>query len=297
MRGAFVGGALAAMIRWYPARHYDLVVAVSSGAASAAYYVTEKEYSEERVNILLNVWRHEISGGRLISLKNLLRGKSYLDQAYLVDELFGNKYRILREHLDDADTTPLYVTLSNLQSLRPDFVRATSRNLLSLLKAGMSLPLATRGRFRLDGELYTDGGVLAPMPLEEVIAAGYSDVTVVLTNPRVYRQKSMGRLVGHLCYLEYPAMAGLLAKRMPEAANRGYDLAVSPPAGVKVRIVDPPETLPAGMLDTDSRLLNETVDMGFDTAYNLYSGDVRAGTVNRLGDFLRKLLNFLPSRA
>ncbi|HNI27333.1 MAG TPA: patatin-like phospholipase family protein, partial [Leptospiraceae bacterium] len=41
MRGAFAGGALSAMCKYYPSKNFDLMLGVSAGSCSLAYYATE----------------------------------------------------------------------------------------------------------------------------------------------------------------------------------------------------------------------------------------------------------------
>ncbi|MCB1302720.1 MAG: patatin-like phospholipase family protein, partial [Leptospiraceae bacterium] len=71
MRGAFAGGVLAAMNRFYPSVHFDIVVGVSAGSCSAAYYVTEAPNDLESTIRNLNVWRYELSDGRFLSRRRL----------------------------------------------------------------------------------------------------------------------------------------------------------------------------------------------------------------------------------
>lgn len=286
MRGAFTGGALAAMAHEYPARNFDIVIGVSSGACAAVYYVTEPPGDSLAIHRFLQVWRFELNGSKLMSYLNLLRGRQFLDQNYLIDELFGKKYPVKRDRLNQKGITPLYVVASNLATLQPNYIQATSENLFILLKAATSLPIATRGR-RTVGEFeYTDGGVLDPLPVQAAIDAGYEDITVVLTTPRYHVHRPIGRLVSRLCYPNHRGVARKLNEHMHVQHAKSYALVNNPPKGVKMRVIDPSHPLPAKMLDTNILLLNHSVDMGMQAAY-----DTLANTRNPTGlrHFLRRL--------
>ena len=286
MRGAFTGGALAAMCHEYPASNYDIVVGVSSGSCGAVYYVTEPPGDTLAIHRFLQVWRFELNGSKLMSYLNLLRGRQFLDQNYLIDELFGKRYPVKRDRLNEKDTTPLYVVVSNLDTLQPEYIRATSENLFTLLKAATSLPIATRGRRTLGAHEYTDGGVLDPLPVQAVIDAGYEDITVVLTTPRYHEHQPIGRLLSRLCYPWNRNAARKLNEHMHVQHAASYRLLNNPPPGVRMRIVDPKHNLPARLLDTNILLLNHTVDMGMQAAYETFAKKTSPGGLRGL---LRRL--------
>lgn len=271
MRGAFTGGALAAMAHEYPARNFDLVVGVSSGSCGAVYYVTEPPGDTLAIHRFLQVWRFELNGSKLMNYFNLLKGRQFLDQNYLIDELFGKKYPVKRDRLNIKGSTPFYVVVSNMRTLQPEYIRATSENLFTLLKAATSLPIATRGRRTLGDAEYTDGGVMDPLPVQAVLDAGYEDITVVLTTPRYHIHRPIGRLLGRICYPFHKGVARKLSGHMHVQHARSYDLVNNPPKGVQMRVIAPNYPLPARLLDTNILLLNHTCDMGMQAAYESFA--------------------------
>lgn len=272
MRGAFTGGVLAAMTAHHPAReNFDLVVGVSSGSCAASYYVTESEQSTVRMFANLNMWRYELAGNKLISYFNPLKGKSFLNQEYLIDDLFGKKYRMHRERFDDQSTVPFYIVVTNIHTLKPEYIRATSQNILTLLKAATSLPIATKGKRRFLDSFYTDGAVLDPVPVQAVIDAGYTDITVVLTNPRHHRSRAIGKWLSRLSFPTNSRLAKLLNREHHIRYNRAYDIINHPPKGVKIHIIDPEVQPPAKLVTRSEKHLNTTVDMGLEAGMRYIS--------------------------
>ena len=277
MRGAFAGGVLASMCLYYPAENFDMIVGVSAGACVAAFYITEENAAPAALTRFMNVWRYEIIGSKFISVRNFLRGKSFMNLDYLVDHLFGEKYRMNRERLDHLDAVPLYVGVTNMKSGTVEYLRATSENLLPLLKTAISVPLATRGKRKLEGKNYTDAAVLNPIPLKEVIEAGYTDITVVLNNPRDYRMKVMGSplggLIGRLFFPLHGGLAKNITTERPRNFNQSYELAYNPPPGVNIRVIAPHKRVPKRMVDTNEHKLNEAVDLGVEAGYRMFADD------------------------
>ena len=270
MRGAFAGGVLAAMNRWYPSRRFDIVVGVSAGSCSAAYYVTETPNDLEATLKNLNVWRYELTGRKFLSRRRLIGKKTVMDQSYLVDELFGSRYPLKRERLDHPKTTPLYVVVSNLASGKPEYIKATAENALPLLKAATALHIATKGRSYLGDEVYTDGAVTDPIPVEAVIEAGYTDITVVLNHPRSYITGRTGRFLSFLSFPYNRSMAKFVRHEYHLKYNRAKEVINHPPSGVKIRIVDPPMSLPMKIVTTNEQVLNQVVDMGLEAGRNAF---------------------------
>ncbi|MCB1173991.1 MAG: patatin-like phospholipase family protein [Leptospiraceae bacterium] len=291
MRGAFSGGALAGLaMEKRPPEYYDIVVGVSSGSCSAAYYVTGTTNSRAAISRFLMVWRHELIDSKLISLRNLLHGRPPLDQEYLVDDLFGQKYRIERERLYDRNRPPFYIVVSNIETRQAEFIRATGANLLRLLKAATSLPIATRGRRRMGAHTYTDGGVLEPLPVQRLIDAGYTEITVVLTNPRHFRQEPTGKLLSWMCFPRNPQLAHLLHTKQHLKHQAAYQLINNPPPGVEITIIDPPGTLPVSMIGSNALQLNDSVDIGIARASEILRNSKqrllgKAGWLQRLIPF------------
>lgn len=277
MRGSFAGGVLATMGSLYPATNFDLVVGVSAGSCDAAYYVTldDSESLASQITSTLNIWRHELTGSKLINFLNPLRGRTFLDQEYLVDRLFGGKYRIPREKLDDPRRTPLYIVVSNLKTMLPEYIRATNANLHQLLKATTSLPIATRGRRLLGEHRYTDGGILDPIPIEAVIRAGYRKLTVILNRPLMYRSEPISRIVGWLGYPANRQIRSELNHKHHVRYNRAMELLNDPPANVEIKVISPTEDTPAGMLTRNEKLVNFNVDLGIEAAYREFADKMK----------------------
>lgn len=262
MKGAFAGGVLHALNRALPATHFDLVVAVSSGACSAAYYVTMQRSEPVLGDHNLSIWRSELAGRKLISVLNPLRGRTFLDQEYLVDDLFGRRYPLQKENFEVSGLPEFRVAVSNLRSRRVEYVRATSENIFDLLKAATSLPIATRGRRRVEGRMLSDAAVLNPLPLGALIAAGYRDITIVMNSPLGHTSRPFHFLAGLLSFPRDPGMARLMNRWHHHHFNRARDLARNPPDGVHVQTIAPDRPLPVRLISTGEKLLRETVGLG-----------------------------------
>lgn len=270
MKGTFAGGALAVMSTIYPARHFDVVVGVSSGSCSAAYYVTHNTKDTSKIFNNLNVWRHELSGKKLIDFLNPLKGKTFLNQEYLIDFLFGEKYPLPIENLDNKKSVPFYIVVSNIKTMLPEYIRVTSKNVLSILKAATAVPIATRGQYTFGDKVYSDGALLDPIPIEPVLKAGYKDITVVLNNPIYHKSSKYGKVLSKLSFPKNKKAEWAMQNYHHIRYNQSMDILNHPPEDVKINVIAPQEKLPASLLVTDSKRLNLSVDMGMEAAKKMF---------------------------
>ncbi|TGM56596.1 patatin-like phospholipase family protein [Leptospira adleri] len=262
MKGAFAGGALHSLHTILSPKYFDLVVAVSSGACSAAYYVTMPKPEPEKSLKTLAIWYFELAGRKLISPFHPFRGKTFLDQEYLVDDLFGEKYPLPAENFEKFGLPEFRIAVSNLHTRSIEYVRATSANIFDLLKAATSLPIATRGRHRVDGTLYSDAAVLNPLPLEDLIEAGYKDITVVLNSPVEKVSPPFGFFTSFLSFPKDWKMARLMSRWHHHHFNVAREVAQKPPKGVQIHMISPKNQLPVTLVTTNGSKLKETVDLG-----------------------------------
>ncbi|EPG76454.1 phospholipase, patatin family [Leptospira fainei serovar Hurstbridge str. BUT 6] len=266
MKGSFAGGALYALNQYVPSTFFDLIVGVSSGSCAAAYYTTGYEAGQEESLRILDIWRKELVGNKLINLLNPFKGKTILDQEYLIDYLFGAKYRLPSEYLEKKETTPFYVVVTNLAKIRAEYVRATTSNVLNLLKAATSLPIATRGKWKLEEEYFGDGGISDPIPLEKVIEAGYKDITVVLNSPKEDLSDPIPNFQGWLSYPSDKKLYHMITKVHHTMYNRAVKIMQSPPKGIKIRVIAP-KISELSMVSTSARLLNRSVTRGMEAGH------------------------------
>jgi predicted patatin/cPLA2 family phospholipase len=275
MRGAFAGGALSAMCKYHPSDNFDLVIGVSAGSCSLAYYTIENESKPVSKQTILDIWKNELDGSKFISLLNFLKGKKPLDHKYLIDYLIGEKYKLKAEILHKKSTVPFYVVVSNLQTLLPEYVQARKENIMQLLKAATSLPIATKGKEWVGQKLYSDGGVMDPIPIKAVLEAGYRDITVILNKSRNHFSEPVGKIVSFLSFPTLPNVAKFLREKHHLAYNEAKAILNNPPRGVKIKIIDPEQKIDIGLTTTNKKSLIQAVNHGWEVAYRMFNAKKR----------------------
>jgi predicted patatin/cPLA2 family phospholipase len=262
MKGAFSGGVMTALNFSLPAQEFDLIVAVSSGACSAAYYATTPKPEVERGEKLLNIWRWELAGSRLISIFKPLKKRTLLDQKFLVDDLFRVKYRLEAENFEKKGLPKFLVAVCNLKEKKLEYIRATKDNIFDLLKAATSLPIATKGKHIVDGVLYCDAAILNPLPLQDLIDAGYKDITVIMNSPVWWESLPLPRFTRFLSFPFNRQISKLMKQLHHHHFNQARSIAQNPPKDIILQVIAPDDILPVGLVTTKRESLEETVELG-----------------------------------
>ncbi|TGK79101.1 hydrolase [Leptospira noumeaensis] len=262
MKGAFSGGVLYAWNKFLRPNYFDLVVGVSSGACSAAYYVSMPKKEPVKSEMALSVWYKDLSGRKLISFFHPFQGKTLLNQEYLIDFIFRKKVRLESETLDRKNVPHFVVAVSNLHTHSIEYIKATSSNVFDLLKAATSLPIATRGKHLLDGKLYSDAAILNPLPIQDIIEAGYKEIVVIMNSPIRHISGPLTRLTSLLAFPTRRTIRRMMRKLHHLHFNAARELAVKPPKGVKIITVAPDRPLPVKLTTTIRTKLYKTVLLG-----------------------------------
>lgn len=262
MKGAFSGGVLYAWNRFLRPNYFDLVVGVSSGACAAAYYVSMPKEEPIKSEKALAVWYRDLSGRKLISFLHPFQGKTLLNQEYLIDFIFRKKVRLESETLDRKNVPHFVVAVSNLHTHSIEYIKATSSNVFDLLKAATSLPIATRGKHWLNGTLYSDAAILNPLPIQDIIEAGYKEIVVIMNSPIRHISGPLTRFTSLLAFPTRRTIRRLMRKLHHFHFNTAREIVVKPPHGVKIITVAPDGPLPVKLTTTIRTKLYKTVLLG-----------------------------------
>lgn len=266
MRGAWAAGVLGALHEMGH-DHFDLVVASSSGACSAAYFVAGM------VEPGLEIWNQHVGGQKMLRKTNWLRFKPVIDLAYLIDHLFKKSFPLPADKINNNGIR-FEIVLTDCHTGRPVYFVPHNEWVFEALKATSSLPFATRGYAFVAGHPYADGGLVDAIPIQHAIDSGATDITVIVTHGPDYRMTPMSRIVCRFAYPWFPRVAVAWIRRHL-AYNASLDLLAKPPAGVRIRILRPMRPLPVNRFTSDEGRLRAAVSLGHDEAYSQLQLDVQ----------------------
>lgn len=270
MRGAWQAGALEVLQSTGLAVHVDVVVGSSVGALNGAYFAAGQARKCVHAHLRwASTWR----------FCNPLRPWKVLDVGWLVEDVMGRRVPVDRAALADDVGPQLLVVVTDLETGRPRVVSGGSPHVLDALHASAAVPLLYGRAPEVDGRRAMDGGLSAPVPYPQAVAAGATDLLVVAPTPRGARWQRQDGAVDWLfeqwSHLRSPT-AGVDCYR--QAPDR-FDTAMAAIEAADVQQVESCRTVffgegssAGGRTVTDDSRMLQLVELGRDEMRRLLSG-------------------------
>jgi predicted patatin/cPLA2 family phospholipase len=174
MRGIFAAGVLDVFLE-HGFDPFDLAVGSSAGACNLASHLAG-QHGRNRRCYLTQMRRREFADAR-----RFLRGGHWLDIDYLWDA-FGKE-----DPLDvvaaAAHRTQLVVGTTSVEAGTAAFFEPRADDMIEVLRASSAVPLLFRKFVELDGGRFADGGVAAPIPVDEAYRRGARRILVIRSRP------------------------------------------------------------------------------------------------------------------
>lgn len=244
VRSAFAAGVLDALAN--EVEPFDIVAGTSAGALLGAAFLAGQHGRSARV------LRDPTCRAAFGRIGDFLRGGDLVDLDLLYDAA---------EALEPLDVTALcaspsrfYVTLTDVDTGEGGLIAPEPEEMVDALIATSALPIAVREPRHLRGRRWLDGGIALPVPVQEVIGLGATDLLIVRTRQAGYRNSGRsGRLAAPWFDRNQPALAEALRKR-GDVYNAMLDLIDAPPAGIRIEQIlprRPPACSRTGGTDVD----------------------------------------------
>lgn len=257
MRGIFTAGVLDAFVevREPP---FDLIIGVSAGACCAASYLSRQVYRN------YVIFSEYMTTRAFANPARLLWGGSAVDMDYLMGPVTYDLYPL------DIDTMCAFegqveAVATNAETGEAAYLPAKDSDCVTALHATVAMPFYYRGgpiRFR--GKDYFDGAVSDPVPFGRALAQGATEITVVLTRPRGWSPSPMSpiaRLVLSRHLKGFPKIFERLSV-YADTQLEAHTLVESPPPGVEVRVITPPDDFPVDRFTQNKVSLHKGYEMG-----------------------------------
>jgi len=174
MRGIFAAGVLDVFYE-HGFAPFDLALGSSAGACNLSSHLAG-QHGRNRRCFFDQMQRREF-----VDLRRFLRGGHWLDIDYLW-EAFERE-----DPLDAAaiagGPTQLVVAATCVDTGTPTYFEPDAAAMSDVLRASSAVPILFRRFVELDGRRFTDGGLSAPIPVEEAYRRGARRILIIRSRP------------------------------------------------------------------------------------------------------------------
>ena len=230
-------GALVAMEHMGFTGLFDEVYGTSAGVMNACYFLTGQAALGIRIYYEDMIRREIVNPLRVWKI-------------FAVDRLFdtvvlANKRLRLQDILDSRSR--LFIAMLDVATAEPVMVeaRAAGPRLLDALRASTALPVFFNRVVEVDGRPCMDAGLAKIFPLDDALAAGCTDILVLLSHEESYRRPRPGPMArwmfNRICARGNCALAQVYARcDQGDARLRALALGRAPvPTGVNIATLVP----------------------------------------------------------
>lgn len=252
MRGIYTAGVLDVFLEHRIS--FDGVIGVSAGAIHGCSFVSGQAGRSIRY------YKKYCKDKRFMSFHNMLRTGDMVDEQFC--------YHELPELLDPYDyeafnrsKTEFYVTCSNVETGRPEYLRITDmKKQVDLMRASATLPYVSR-IVEHGGMKLLDGGCTDSIPVSAFMKMGYRKNVVVLTRERGYVKEPEHAVLAGLWYRKYPEFARAMKNRHKTYNNSKKFIRRMEEEG-KAFVICPAEPLGMGRTCNDPKVLEQVYNIG-----------------------------------
>lgn len=257
-RGIFTAGVLD---RWLAAgfNPFSLLIGTSAGAQNLSSYMTcQPGFAHKAIAL-------SASNKRFFRLSRSIAGRSVVDLDWYFEQV-------------KQQAEPLKVSCAAKQLLQRRLLFAATRvddksaryfspnsdNWIDFLKASSALPFLYKGGVDIDGHKYVDGGLAAPIPVEEAYRQGARKIVVIRTKPESYQAESpwMHWLKDWVCSSGQCPKAIDYMFEHEQAYKRALDFIAKPPKDAKIIQIYPSKDLASKLLGSKQADLDRDYQLG-----------------------------------
>ncbi len=230
MRGVFAAGVLDVFLE-HDFAPFDLAIGSSAGACNLSSHLARQHGRNRRCFFNQMRRREFVDAGRF------LRGGHWLDIDYLWDAF--EREDPLDAAAIVAGPTRLVVAATAVDTGAAVWFEPDAAAMAQVLQASSAVPVLFRRFVEVDGRAFTDGGLGAPIPVEEAYRRGARRILVIRSRPAAFPGPSRVEcaLAARLLR-EHPALVGAFRRyRAIYAQARAF--IAQPPADCQVIHVAP----------------------------------------------------------
>ncbi|MGY5451045.1 patatin-like phospholipase family protein [Agarivorans sp. MS3-6] len=257
-RGIFTAGVLD---RWLAAgfNPFSLLIGTSAGAQNLSSYMTcQPGFAHKSIAL-------SSSSKRFFRLSRSIAGRSVVDLDWYFEQVNQQaeplKVNCASEQLLQRR---LLFAATKVDDKSAQYFSPNSENWIDFLKASSALPFLYKGGVDINGHNYVDGGLVAPLPVEEAYRQGARKIVVIRTKPESYQVESpwMHWLKAWVCSSGQCPKAIDYMLEHEQAYKRALDFIARPPHDAQITQIYPSQELASKLLGSKQADLDKDYQLG-----------------------------------
>lgn len=256
-RTGFSAGVLDAFIEkeYNP---FDIYAGVSGGAIAASYFLQqEKRKCLEAMFCLTD-------NSRFINYRNLVRSKPVMDVDFF-REISNDLVPLdISKVIANSKDKKVGIVMTNANNGNPHYHEPTKETWIDALIASSSMPLVTKGAYRIGDYEFMDGAWSDSLPVKWAVEQGATDILIIRTTAEKEKmQQSWLDYFGELYNWRQKDIKRIFQTNHIKF-NQSLEFILNPPAGIKIQQIAPDKKLHAQQHSNSSELIIKDHAFGYE---------------------------------
>ncbi|MBT8232146.1 MAG: patatin family protein [Bacteroidia bacterium] len=238
--------------------NFDGFMGVSGGSIAISYFLSKQYRFCYRAIELLAKDQHFMQYKRTFGAEGIM-DIDYLEKVSSQVVPF-EKEKALQAILEKD----ISFVATNRRFGNPEYLVPNKENWINAVIASCTLPFVTKGKHKIKGKAYFDGGWSDPLPVKEAYRRGFNEVLVLRTSPKdIKTTQSWTDYFGSIYFSKRPELSECFSKCYL-MYNAAVDFMISPPEGVTVNQIAPEKYLKSGTYSYNEKTIIEDYRNGLD---------------------------------
>lgn len=257
-RGIFTAGVLDTWLE-HQFNPFELLIGTSAGAQNLSSYLAGQSGFGRKSITELSKDKHFFKLSRSIFGGHVVDLDWYFSQIKQADHKLNIDAALTR-----LQGRKLLFSATRLRDYKAQYFTPNKDNWLTLLKASSALPFLYRQGVDIDGEFHVDGGLSAPIPVQQAYHFGAKVIVVIRTVPHAHHKHSdlmykVKHWISHSHHCPKPIDFMLHNEDAYDSALAFID---RPPKDIKIIEIHPKHALASRILGSHDDELEQDYDAG-----------------------------------
>ncbi|WP_318513014.1 patatin-like phospholipase family protein [Photobacterium leiognathi] len=256
-RGIFTAGVLDAFLE-QDFNPFSLMIGTSAGSLNLASYICGQKKHAYKVITEATTNHH------FFDVYRFLFGREGLDLDWLMQQTQTRFELDWHQGRENMRNRTVLASASNMVSHQASYFNLNTENWSLALKASCAVPVLNRQPIYSQNEYWVDGGLCAPIPVQEAYERGYRHIVVIRTVPIDTSfdhcwMTNIRRALGH------SKAAGMIEMLLEHEDNyrKTQEFLSNPPDDVTIYEIHPQKALKSKMIGSDVPSLEDDYRLGF----------------------------------
>lgn len=213
--------------------HFDSFIGNSGGSVALSYLLSKQ------FNACIDGLLHLANDKEFVNMNRILSNEGYMNIEYLRKVASDIIPLDLKAAIKNTKDKKVEIVATKIKTGNAHYLQPTKENWLDCLLASSTLPFVTKGKHKVNGTSFMDGGWSDPLPVQHAYENGAKEIVLIRTSPSDIKiAQSWPDYFGSFYFRDNKQLASCF-ERSHEKYNESIEFILNPPKDLVIKQVAP----------------------------------------------------------